>query len=327
MARRVRSADTDRKWSELRTILRDDLRTRDESGQLGKIILFTEHRDTQTYLVERITTLLGDTAAVEFIHGGLSRERRLAAQRRFTSDPRARVLVATDAAGEGVNLQVAHLMVNYDLPWNPNRIEQRFGRIHRIGQGEVCHLWNPVATDTREGDVFHRLLEKIEQQHEAYSGKVFDVLGQAFADRPLRDLLIEAIRYGDSPDVRGRLHEIIDAAVGTGLVELLDERALHTDVLAAAQVDGLRRRHGLAPADAGHPYRAHRSGCWRVSRPAGRASRLPADHLRYRARRPLRTIRRHCTVRRHCAAGLRGAARTVASARRGGRRRGPAPGP
>ncbi|MCK9925859.1 SNF2-related protein [Frankia sp. Mgl5] len=255
MARRVRSADTDRKWSELRTILRDDLRTRDESGQLGKIILFTEHRDTQSYLVERITALLGETATVEFIHGGLPRERRLAAQRRFTSDPRARVLVATDAAGEGVNLQVAHLMVNYDLPWNPNRIEQRFGRIHRIGQGEVCHLWNLVATDTREGDVFHRLLEKIEQQHEAYSGKVFDVLGQAFADRPLRDLLIEAIRYGDSPDVRGRLHEIIDEAVGIGLAELLDERALHTDILAAAQVDELRRRHdaatrhGLAPVD------------------------------------------------------------------------------
>ena len=68
--------------------------------------------------------------------------------------PRSQVLVATDAAGEGINLQRAHLMVNYDLPWNPNRLEQRFGRIHRIGQTEVCHLWNLVADETREGEVY-----------------------------------------------------------------------------------------------------------------------------------------------------------------------------
>jgi SNF2 family DNA or RNA helicase len=74
-------------------------------------------------------------------------------ERRRRSDPDVRVLVATDAAGEGVNLQNANLMVNYDLPWNPNRLEQRFGCIHRIGQSEVCHLWNLVAKETREGDV------------------------------------------------------------------------------------------------------------------------------------------------------------------------------
>ena len=90
------------------------------------------------------------------------------------------VLVATDAAGEGVNLQRAHLMVNYDLPWNPNRIEQRFGRIHRIGQTEVCHLWNLVAEDTREGEVFQRLLEKLDEQRKALGDQVFDVLGESF---------------------------------------------------------------------------------------------------------------------------------------------------
>ena len=72
------------------------------------------------------------------------------------------VLLATDAAGEGINLQRAHLMVNYDLSWNPNRLEQRFGRIHRIGQTEVCHLWNLVADETREGDVYRKLLDKLE---------------------------------------------------------------------------------------------------------------------------------------------------------------------
>ena len=81
------------------------------------------------------------------------------AQESFKHDPEVQVLLATDAAGEGINLQRAHLLVNYDLPWNPNRIEQRFGRIHRIGQTEVCHLWNLVAEETREGDVYRKLLK------------------------------------------------------------------------------------------------------------------------------------------------------------------------
>jgi len=90
-----------------------------------------------------------------------------------------RVLVANDAAGEGVNLQRgAHLMVNYDLPWNPNRLEQRFGRIHRIGQTEVCHLWNLVAAETREGDVYRTLLEKLDMARKALGGQVFDVSGR-----------------------------------------------------------------------------------------------------------------------------------------------------
>ena len=98
----------------------------------------------------------------------------------FLNDPDVEILVATDAAGEGINLQRAHLMVNYDLPWNPNRLEQRFGRIHRIGQTEVCHLWNLVAEETREGDVFRRLFEKLEVEREALGGAVFDVLGKCF---------------------------------------------------------------------------------------------------------------------------------------------------
>ena len=100
------------------------------------------------------------------IHGGIGREERRKAQEAFTHDKEVEILVATDAAGEGINLQRAHLMVNYDLPWNPNRLEQRFGRIHRIGQTEVCHLWNLVAKDTREGEVYHRLLEKLDEERE-----------------------------------------------------------------------------------------------------------------------------------------------------------------
>jgi hypothetical protein len=158
----------------------------------------------------------------------------------FRHNPDCQILLATDAAGEGLNLQAAHLMVNYDLPWNPNRIEQRFGRIHRIGQREVCRLWNLVAEDTREGEVFVRLLAKIEEQRKAYGGKVFDVLGAAFAETPLRTLLIEAIRYGELPETRANMEQVIDASVARGIEELLSERALVTDTLQLADVAQLR---------------------------------------------------------------------------------------
>src|SRR5207302_1628095 len=154
-----------------------------------KLVIFTEHRDTLNYLAERIRGLLGRPEAVVVIHGALGREDRQKAQAAFTQDPDVLILVATDAAGEGINLQRAHLMVNYDLPWNPNRLEQRFGRIHRIGQTEVCHLWNLVAMETREGEVFHTLLKKLEEEREALGGRVFDVLGKLqFEGKPLRDL-------------------------------------------------------------------------------------------------------------------------------------------
>ena len=167
-----------------------------------------------SYLESRVTTFLGRKDAVVIIHGGMGREERMKAQESFRHDPVVQILVATDAAGEGINLQRAHLMVNYDLPWNPNRIEQRFGRIHRIGQTEVCHLWNLVAEETREGDVYYTLLEKLEQARKALGGQVFDVLGKIqFEGRSLRDLLIEAIRYGDDPQRRIELTQAIANAV------------------------------------------------------------------------------------------------------------------
>ena len=257
VARRVRYSGIDKKWTELRGLLTDNVlstEAADGTGGPRKIIVFTEHRDTLEYLAERIRGLFGDPAAVVTIHGGVRREQRRTVTELFTQDVGTRVLVATDAAGEGLNLQRAHLMVNYDLPWNPNRIEQRFGRIHRIGQTEVCHLWNLVATDTREGQVFQRLLEKIEQQRKAYAGKVFDVLGEAFTERSLKDLLIEAIRYGDRPDVKARLHRIIDATVGAGLDKLIAERAAHADIFAAADLETWRARMDEANARRLQPH-------------------------------------------------------------------------
>src|SRR5205085_10073908 len=152
LASDLRASGQDKKWVELRDILQSD--EFNTPGEPRKLIVFTEHRDTLNYLEGKIRTLLGRAEAVVVIHGGVRREDRRRVQDAFRNDPAAKILVATDAAGEGVNLQRANLMVNYDLPWNPNRIEQRFGRIHRIGQEQVCHLWNLVAHGTREGVVF-----------------------------------------------------------------------------------------------------------------------------------------------------------------------------
>ena len=178
------------------------------------------------------------------------------AQESFRHDPEVQVLIATDAAGEGINLQRAHLMVNYDLPWNPNRIEQRFGRIHRIGQTEVCHLWNLVAEETREGDVYRTLLEKLEQARQALGGQVFDVLGKIqFEGRPLRDLLIQAIRYGERPEIRARLTQAIaDAVDRSHLQDLLEERALAHDVMDASRVARVREDMERAEARRLQPH-------------------------------------------------------------------------
>ena len=254
VAKTVRDAGTDRKWVELRTILEDNDLVTSADGTPRKLIIFTEHRDTLDYLTTRIRSLLGKPYAVQAIHGGVRRGDRRQITEEFSKNPEVQVLLATDAAGEGLNLQVAHLMVNYDLPWNPNRIEQRFGRIHRIGQEEVCRLWNLVASNTREGEVFTRLLEKIEEQRKAYGGKVFDVLGAAFTETPLRDLLIEAIRYGEQPEVRAKMHQVIDAGVAEGLKELLEERALAHDSLAKADLATLRRQMDEARARRLQPH-------------------------------------------------------------------------
>jgi len=221
-----------------------------------KLVIFTEHRDTLHYLAERITTLFGRPNALVTIHGSMRREERRQAQERFMCDPEVRILVATDAAGEGINLQRAHLMVNYDLPWNPNRIEQRFGRIHRIGQTEVCHLWNLVAADTREGDVYLRLLKKLELVRQSLGGKVFDVLGKLqFEGRPLRDLMIEAIRYGDRPEVQARLSRAIDHGVDRSRLEaLIQDRALVQDTMDLSRLAHVREAMARAEARRLQPH-------------------------------------------------------------------------
>jgi SNF2 family DNA or RNA helicase len=268
----VRRNSTDTKWRELSSLLDEifspsilNQESVEGAGQHDscahsipklkssphqKLVIFTEHRDTLSYLEGRITTLLGRNDAVVTIHGGIGREARLKVQESFKHDPEVQVLLATDAAGEGINLQRAHLMVNYDLPWNPNRLEQRFGRIHRIGQTEVCHLWNLLAEETREGDVYRKLLEKLEQAREALGGQVYDVLGKLqFEGKSLRDLMIEAIRYGDQPEVRARLTTALDGSLDhEHLKDLLEDRALAHDAMDVSRVQ--RIREDMERADA-----------------------------------------------------------------------------
>ncbi len=255
-ARRVRASGTDRKWDELSRLLQENENMFDRRGKREKIIVFTEHRDTLNYLATKIRTLLGEADAVATICGETSRSERRKVETAFRQDPNVRVLVATDAAGEGVNLQTARLTVNYDLPWNPNRLEQRFGRVHRIGQTEVCRLWNLVAKETREGAVFERLTAKLENERKSLGGKVFDVLGKlAFEEKSLRELLVEAIRHGDRPETRARLERAIDVLFEReNLTRLLRERASTEQTLTAADVEELRLEMERSEARKLQPY-------------------------------------------------------------------------
>ena len=242
MANKVRVSGFDRKWDELSRLLQDNETMFGENGQREKLIIFTEHKDTLNYLTDKIRSLLGSAETVVTIHGGMLRDDRRKVEELFKQDKGVRILIATDAAGEGINLQRAHLMINYDLPWNPNRLEQRFGRIHRIGQTEVCHLWNLVAQETREGFVFQRLFSKIEEERQALGGKVFDILGKvSFENKSLRELLIEAVRYGNDPKVRNRLNEVVDHSMDPSeLRKLIEERALTDDVMDVGVVNSIK---------------------------------------------------------------------------------------
>ena len=276
LALEVRRSGADTKWRELASLLGEIFAAAGLAGQIAetdvsdvsgtiprptpstkqKLVIFTEHRDTLRYLHRRIATLLGSEESIVLIHGSMRREERLKAQEAFRHDPHVQVLLATDAAGEGINLQRAHLMVNYDLPWNPNRLEQRFGRIHRIGQTEVCHLWNLVADETREGDVYRKLLDKLEQARQSLGGQVFDVLGKLhFEGRPLRELLVEAIRYGEQPGVRARLTTAVDHALNlVRLQDLLEERALVHDAMDASLVHRISEEMERAEARRLQPH-------------------------------------------------------------------------
>ena len=139
----------------------------------GKLLIFTEHRDTLEYLKQNLTAWGYTTCE---IHGGMNPLARKVAQKDFQFH--RQICLATEAAGEGINLQFCQLMINYDLPWNPNRLEQRMGRIHRIGQEKEVYIFNFVAVNTVEGRVLEKLLAKLDEIRLAMGERVFDVIGQ-----------------------------------------------------------------------------------------------------------------------------------------------------
>ena len=187
--------------------LNEVLDRREYQGQ--KIIIFTEHRDTALFLNRRLGGL-GYTGQVAMIHGGMDhqeRERQVEFFRTPASEGGANFLVATDAAGEGINLQFCWLMVNYDIPWNPARLEQRMGRIHRYGQmHDPVLVINLVSGSTREGRVLQTLLEKLEAiRRELNSDKVFDVVGRLFEGISIKEYLENALYEKDADEAVARL--------------------------------------------------------------------------------------------------------------------------
>ena len=184
--------------------LRDLLRAPNYNNE--KFIIFTEHRDTAIFLIRRLEGL-GFTGRIAMIHGGMpyqERERQVEFFRRPTAENGANYLVATDAAGEGINLQFCWLMVNYDIPWNPARLEQRMGRIHRYGQKhDPVIIVNLVAGNTREGRVMKTLLDKLDTiRRQLGSDKVFDVIGRLFEDVPMRNYFEQAVAGEDNEAIR-----------------------------------------------------------------------------------------------------------------------------
>lgn len=196
---------------------------RDKRFKGEKMLIFTEHRDTLTYLVRRLEGI-GFAGQVAQIHGGMhysEREEQVELFRKDGSDGGAQYLIATDAAGEGINLQFCWLMVNYDIPWNPARLEQRMGRIHRYKQThDPVVIVNLVAGKTREGRVLHVLLEKLESiRKELGSDKVFDSIGRLFEGVSLREYM-ERVASGNADAVASELN----GKLTKEQVEALEER-------------------------------------------------------------------------------------------------------
>ena len=236
-AQQTEAAGTEIKLNELLEVL-------DKRGLRGdrsvKLLIFTEHKDTLDFLSE---TLAVEGFEVAVIHGGMKLRDRIAAEKRFREQ--AQIMVATEAAGEGINLQFCHLMMNYDIPWNPNRLEQRMGRIHRIGQTRDVHIYNLVAVNTREGAVLLTLLNKLVNMAETLGEGVFDVIGEIFAGTRLADL-IEQVLAGEVTE-----QQAIDQLGGEAIDPQIEEkfRALTTKALAAHHLDWQAQADSAARAE------------------------------------------------------------------------------
>ncbi len=222
--------------------------------QQTKLLVFTEHKDTLDYLVDKLT---GWGLNVTKIHGGMkigdrdSPGTRLHAERTFRDKDGAQVLLATEAAGEGINLQFCWLMINYDIPWNPIRLEQRMGRIHRYGQEKDCLIFNFVATNTREGRVMEKLFERVKQiEHDldpAQTGKVFNVLGDLFAANQLERMIREMYLHNQTEEtIKSRIVEEVDTErfrqITDSTLEGLARKELNLSAIIGKSAEAKERR-------------------------------------------------------------------------------------
>ncbi|MBM4082847.1 MAG: SWF/SNF helicase family protein, partial [Planctomycetes bacterium] len=270
LARDAEHHEVETKLNELRKVISaEKLRETAE-----KLLIFTESRETLEYLVEKLAAW---GYAVVKLHGGMNLDARIRSEHEFRE--KAQVMVSTEAGGEGINLQFCALMVNYDIPWNPNRLEQRMGRVHRYGQQKEVHVYNLVASDTREGKVLEALFHKLERIQEALgTDRVFDVIGEILPGRSLKDLIVEAIAH------RRTLEEIvaeIEAVPNEEAVQKAREAALealatrHIDLQRILGEDRRARENRLVPEYIerffertcrfiGMAIEKRRDGLWRV---------------------------------------------------------------
>jgi len=233
------------KFAQLRQVLDSSDVIRAESE---KLLIFTEHTDT----LESLSNRLSDMGyAVTTIHGGMDVDQRKRAQQEFLT--RSKIMVATDAAGEGINLQFCRYLINWDIPWNPNRLEQRMGRIHRYGQHSDVWVYNLVARDTREGAVLQRVLTKLDVMREQMgSDRVYDVIADWLEDVPLVTLLEDAVDADDRASVEEEVEQVLDSATRDRAEQLVaqQKRAVFTsrlDLQAARRLCDASEEHRLQP--------------------------------------------------------------------------------
>ncbi|MFQ6095395.1 MAG: helicase-related protein [Candidatus Bathyarchaeia archaeon] len=222
LAREVEKKEVETKLNELQKLMDAEKL----QGSDVKLLIFTESKDTLEYLVEKLRKW---GYSVSYIHGGLNLDARIRAEAEFRNQ--AQIMVSTEAGGEGINLQFCWLMVNYDIPWNPNRLEQRMGRVHRYGQQHEVHIYNLVAIDTREGRILDKLFEKLARIREHLgSDRVFDVIGEVLVGKSLKDLIVDAIAK------RRTMEEILK-----DFERLPDEEAIKK--VKEASLEGLATHH------------------------------------------------------------------------------------
>jgi len=278
-AARVREHVSDSKLGALKDCL-TKAEFRELTDGRGRLLIFTEHRDTLVHVREHLESWGYSTCE---IHGGMGPHERKRAQEEFRTTKQ--ICVATEAAGEGINLQFCHLMINYDLPWNPTRLEQRLGRIHRIGQDRDCYVYNFVASASEdgqpviEGRILERLLSKLEQMRSVLADRVFDVIGEVLSlnDVNLPEMLREAAyeprrldEYLDQIDrIDPRRLQLYEEATGVALARAnVDFTAFHRSNVEAEErrlMPKYVEQQFIKAADTvGLRIEARADGLWRI---------------------------------------------------------------